>query len=396
MPFSGADAGLNKRTPSARLSSFCLTSWLAALTVTLLSGCAGDGALREPLPPRPADVQAKIVKLLPAKLSDRHAWAVDIYAAFVALEIAPSPANTCAVLAVSEQESGFRADPAVAGLGKISWAEIDRRAERLGIPAFAVRIALKLSSPNGKSYGERIDAVKTEKELSEIFEDFISEVPLGKRLFAGLNPVRTAGTMQVSIAFAENHARERSYPYPLSGSIRHEVFTRRGGLYFGIAHLLDYPAAYDTHLYRFADFNAGRYASRNAAFQRAVSLASGIPLDLDGDLMRPGAAADSAPGGTERALRAIRKTLDLSERAIRSALEQGDSQSFEHSDLYQRVFAMAERMERKALPRALIPVIALHGPKISRKLTTEWFAKRVDGRHQRCLARAAAFDFDKT
>ena len=371
-----------------------LTFWLSTLAIAFLSGCASDDQLRGPLPPRPADVQAKIGKLLPAKMEDRKEWAVDIYAAFASLEIAPSTNNICAVLAVSEQESGFRADPVVHNLGKISWGEIDRRAQRMGIPAFAVRIALKLSSPNGKSYGERIDAVTTEKELSEIFEDFIGEVPLGKRLFAGLNPVRTAGAMQVSIAFAENHTRERSYPYTVSESIRHEVFTRRGGLYFGIAHLLDYPAAYDKHLYRFADFNAGRYASRNAAFQNAVTLASGIPLDLDGDLIRHDGSDDSTPGNTERAVRAIRKTLDLSERDIRSALEQGDSKTFEQSDLYQRVFDMADRMERKELPRAVLPRIDLHGPKITRKLTTEWFARRVDSRHQRCLALANKLDLD--
>ncbi len=361
----------------------------------MLAGCASEERLPDTLPARPADVQAKIGKLLPETLRDKHAWAVDIYAAFAALEIAPTAANTCAVLAISEQESGFRADPAVPQLAKISWDEIDNRAKRMGIPAFAVRIALKISSPNGKSYGERIDAAKTERDLSEIFEDLISEVPLGQRLFAGLNPVRTGGAMQVGIAFAERHAKARGYPYPVSGSIRREVFTRRGGLYFGIAHLLDYPADYDRALYRFADFNAGRYASRNAAFQNAVSLASGIPLELDGDLILHGAISDSAPGSTERAVRAIGKTLALGQDDIRDALELGERQAFGKSTLYERVFALAERMERKPLPRAVLPQIDLHGPKIKRKLTTEWFANRVDGRHQRCLERAAALGFDR-
>src|SRR5690606_25877025 len=158
----------------------------------------------------------------------------------------------------------------------------------IGVPMFAVRLALKLPSSNGRSYAERIDAARTERALSETFEDLIARVPLGGRLFGGLNPVRTAGPMQVAIAFAEQHVRERGYPYPLDGPVRPEVFTRRGGLYFGTAHLLAYEAPYDRPLYRFADFNAGRWASRNAAFQNAVSVASGIALDLDGDLLRPG------------------------------------------------------------------------------------------------------------
>jgi len=36
----------------------------------------------------------------------------------------------------------------------------------------------------------------------------------------------------------------------------------------------------------------------------------------------------------------------------------------------------------------VIPRIDLHSPKITRPLTTEWFARRVDERYQRCLARA--------
>jgi hypothetical protein len=53
------------------------------------------------------------------------------------------------------------------------------------------------------------------------------------------------------------------------------------------------------------------------------------------------------------------------------------------------VFELAERLDRQPVPRAVLPRIALASPKITRKLTTEWFANRVDERHRKCLARAA-------
>ena len=97
------------------------------------------------------------------------------------------------VVAVTQQESSFRTDPPVPQLAAIAWREIDKQAERVGIPRLVVRTALHLPSSNGKSYSQRIDAVKTERELSEIFEDFIGRVPMGKRFFAERNPVRTGG-----------------------------------------------------------------------------------------------------------------------------------------------------------------------------------------------------------
>ena len=289
---------------------------------------------------------------------------------------------------MTEQESTFRVDPPVPRLGQIAREEIDKRADKAGIPSLLVGAALQLRSPDGRSYAERIESAKTEKDLSNAFVDFIGAVPLGQRLFASYNPVRTGGPMQVSIDYAERHAQAKPYPYAGGATVRQEVFSRRGGLYFGIAHLLDYVARYDKPIYRFADFNAGHYASRNAAFQAAVSAASGIPLELDGDLVRHGADTDK-PGSTELAVRSLAQRLELGDAAIRRALEQDDRADFDQTRLYQRVFELAEQIERRALPRAVLPRIQLHSPKITRSLTTEWFARRVDERHARCVARGA-------
>lgn len=384
LPRSSSPALPGRRRTAAAWAAGAL-AWLSLL----LAGCATPPPAAEPGLP-PSQARELVRQLLPAPLPDAGGWATDVVAAMAALQLPATPANLCAALAVTEQESTYRADPAVPGLGAIAWREIERQAGQAGVPMLLVRGALQITSPNGKSYADRIEGAKTERELSETFEDLIGMVPLGQRFLAGRNPVRTGGPMQVSIAFAEAHARQRPYPYPVVTNIRHEVFTRRGGLYFGVAHLLDYPAAYPQMLYRFADFNAGHWASRNAAFQQAVSLASGIPLALDGDLVRPGASGDDPPGSTELAVRVLATRLDMSPSAIRRDLEQGEEAGFERSRVYERVFALAEKLEGRTLPRAVMPRIDLQSPKITRKLTTEWFAKRVDERWRRCMARAGA------
>jgi len=359
-----------------------------AVCAALLAACSVPQRAAEPVGMGPTEARAAILRVLPASTTDRDGWATDTHAALATLGLPSTAANLCAVLAVTEQESGFRSDPSVPGLGAIAWKEIDRRAEDAHLPKAAVRAVLALPSPDGRSYAERIDAARTERQLSEVFEDFIGAVPFGKRLLASHNPVRTGGPMQVSIAFAESQVQKRPYPYATKESVRREVFTRRGGLYFGTAHLLAYEAAYDRMLYRFADFNAGRYASRNAAFQNALGVASGLTLALDGDLL-PRAAAGTR-GETERAAYTLAERLGLSESAIRADLQREDEAGFETSALYERVFAYAERLDRRRLPRAMLPRIDLHSPKLTRPLTTEWFANRVEERHRRCLARLDA------
>ncbi|WP_152224045.1 DUF1615 domain-containing protein [Pseudomonas sp. SCB32] len=356
---------------------------LRLLGLAALLALAGCGTRTSTPEATPEDVRAKVVKLMPASVADRPGWARDIQVAFTTQHIAPTTENLCSVLAVTEQESNYTADPAVPGLGKIARGEIDRRAGKLHVPGLLIDAALSLKSPDGRSYSQRLAAVRTEKELSAIFDDFIGSVPLGQQLFGRFNPVHTGGPMQVSVEFAEAHAD--GYPYTVDRTIRREVFSRRGGMYFGTLHLLGYPANYPQPLYRFADFNAGWYASRNAAFQRAVSEASGVNLALDGDLILYG-SYDA--GSTEKAVRTLGPRLGMSERDIRRDLEKGETPEFAKSALYAKVFALGERAAGKPLPRAILPGITLHSPKITRQLTTAWFAQRVDERYKRCLARA--------
>lgn len=112
-------------------------------------------------------------------------------------------------------------------------------------------------------------------------------------------------------------------------------------------------------------------------------------MQLDGDLIN---YHSSKPGHTELAVRTLGKRLDLSDRDIHDALERGEKRDFRKTDVYKRVYALADRMAHKALPRVMLPGITLHSPKITHKLTTAWFARRVDERYRRCLVRGSAHE----
>ncbi|MDC7710026.1 DUF1615 domain-containing protein [Vogesella indigofera] len=328
-------------------------------------------------------------KLLPDYVKPRSGWRDDIVNAIGALQLPPTAENFCAVIAVIEQESTFQADPVVPGLPAIVWNKIEEKVAGYHIPLPLVKAALLKPSPTGESYKSRIDSLRTERQMNDLFEDMAAEagklgLPVGMK-----NPIRTAGTMQVSVDFAQGHIRAWPYPYRYQGSLRDEVFSRRGGIYFGTANLLHYPAGYRDMVYRFADFNAGRYSSRNAAFQLAVAELSGRKLAPDGDLLR---YRDGLPSGeassTERALYQMSQRLGLSNSAILRDLKQEKNSSFSQSVLYQKVMALADQQLGRKVAREAFPQIRLNSPKITRKLTTEWFAKRVGWRYDNCLKRS--------
>jgi len=363
-------------------------SLAGSIVLSLLAGCMPPAGLHRAPVPAPSQARATIDAALPATVRERGAWEQDLYDVFRALNIAPTAEHVCAVIAVGEQESNLRVDPVVPGLGPLAWREIDQDAARAAIPAVVVHEVLKLKSRNGMTYAQRIDAARTEKQLSQIYEDFTGTLPLGRALFASWNPIRTRGPMQVNVAFAHKYEAVKPYPFPLTLGLDDELFTRRGSLYFGTAHLLAYSPPYDSYLYRFADYNAGQYSSRNAAFQQALSVAAGVTVVPDGALVVPNAPL-SQPSATERAARRIARALRLDQSQIHSALVLDRDASFQDTQLYHRVFELAARASGHSPRRAIVPHIDLQGPKLQRRLTTAWYAQRVQGRFKRCLARTA-------
>src|SRR5580692_3741075 len=126
-------------------------SYRVLCILLLLGGCAGEKPAPTPVL-NTADAKSQIERSLPRNVSDKAGWTADMYAAFTALTVTPTQENICAVVAVIEQESGFRVDPVVPGLGAIARKEIDNRAARAHVPLVLVNGVLQLKSSDGRTY----------------------------------------------------------------------------------------------------------------------------------------------------------------------------------------------------------------------------------------------------
>ncbi|MFC0820940.1 DUF1615 domain-containing protein [Moraxella marmotae] len=372
-----------------------------SLGVSILAGCD------MPKPPttsgKPTLSAAQIAKLIPKHTKNPKSWANDIADIFDTLSIPKDAKNACTAIAIIDQESNFHADPAVPNLGHAALKAIDDKLEdKLGKNlAVVFRTMLETRPSKQNSFIKQIKAVRTEKQLDELYREIFDYFtttykvsPLtnitklsGQGIDERINPITTLGSMQVHIDYARSHRRASMSDRQL----RADLYTQYGGLYYGIHRLLMYPADYDQPLYRFADYNSGMYSSRNAAFQQRIATLSGETLAIDGDLLlyKDGSPL-SKKSATETAaikLLAAAKT-PISERQIRADFKKEKTKDFEQTATYQAVNAMfSDKFARKPA-YAIMPKVVISGPKLSRDLDTNWFATHVDRRYQTCMTTA--------
>ena len=316
--------------------------------------------------------------------------------------INPTRSNFCSVMAVIGQESTFTANPEVKGLGALAEKEIMRRLSDLPLGIGAVHGArwflANRPSPQ-KSYLTLIRAARTERDLDLVFRNMsfylfrelaatglLRNPTLAKRVDA-INPVSTLGSMQVSAAYAiaeVEKARRTRLGTAAIWKLRDELYTRQGGVNYGTRMLLGYRAGYASRLYVFADYNAGRYASRNAAFQHMVAELSGKPLALDGDLLiYEGKTPTETASATEKALRGL--NLGQDDKAVRADLLSEKDYAFRDTTIYASVADAFRRKTGKQPPYAMLPQITLKSPKIRHSMTTAIFARAVMGRYELCM-----------
>lgn len=354
-------------------------------------GCAGEA-------PDAGLSPAEITALVRSDADDRPAWGAAVHAALGAAGQPRDAHHACMVLAVIEQESGYEADPVVPGLGAAARRALDDSArERLGRfgPAVVGQVLDTRATPDGPTFGARLAEVRTERELDLLFRDMVAHFAgrapglsrAVRTLFPAveerINPVRTAGSMQVAVAWVQEHPAAAG---ETPAVLRDTLYTRDGGVLWGTRRLFAHGGDEIAPLHRFADYNAGLYASRNAAFQEALAGLSGEALALDGDLLGwtdRGTPARS-PSQTERALNTWAATAapTLTPRRIRSDLETEKTAAFTNTDTWAAIRAAAPDA-----PLARVPVLALESTKMKSGRTTEWFAKKVEARWKDCQRR---------
>ena len=354
-----------------------------------------------------------INKLIPARVAERMSWATDVRAIMDELKIERNLVNSCAIIAVVDQESNFIADPVVPGLGKKAAKEMNERlTKKLGakMAGYFDDMLQKYPSPD-ENFMKRLEAVRTERELDQLYREMfefytkkynVSLLAGAAKLIArqdlaeAFNPVRTLGSMQVNILYASENPRGSSN----INKIRDDLYTQYGGLYYGIHRLMTYPADYDKAIYRFADYNSGMYSSRNASIQKAIAKLSGEKLALDGDLLAYDKDGDilSDTTETETLLKQIfaEHGVAVGDGQIRQDLRKEKELDFEETDTYQQVKRLYQEQFKQDLPYAIMPEVVISGPKLSRDYNTNWYASRVNQRYTRCINSGKRMGFKLT
>lgn len=355
----------------------------------------------------------QISRLIPIGVKERMSWATDIHRIMNELNIDQSKENVCSVIAIIDQESSFNANPSVPDLGNKALLTFQTEVPQKFIRQFGSTLGpavvryldfvLKNEPSHDNSFLMQIKKVKTEQDLDLIYRQIFTYIAkqfyvdslanmatkvMGKDLSEENNPITTIGSMQVSVKYASTHQRDHMSMYEL----RDYLYTREGGLYYGIHRLMSYPAEYDKKIYRFADYNSGVYSSRNAAFQQQIAELLKIDIRFDGDLLsydRDG-QVQAIAGETETALNQLFAIYDKKMTAdkIRTDLSKEKEAEFEQTATYQKVKSIYKQQLSKMPVYAVMPQVVISGPKLKKDHNTNWYASNVNRRFEACMRRS--------
>jgi hypothetical protein len=322
----------------------------------------------------------------------RQDWASHIVQQMQRHQLPLTQDNVAFVLSQIDRESSFKTDPAIPNIHDIFTYGKQSMLNKIKVLGPAAKPLMAKAEALMDEWFERygFDQVTTEGQLEKHWKamaadkatlqaDIEEQVPrLLRPLIKGFvaeqlekldaSPVETIGAMQVDMDYAQGVMEDRGQLVD-EATLRQQMYTKRRNLDIGIAKLADLRQLYfnapgltedDQLKMSMADYQAGRYSSRNAAIQHAVSTLTGTPLVLDGDLL---AYTDEdtpqiTPSKTEKALQDWAKVHqpDLDSAAIRATLLKEKASALSEQPL---VHALRQAYEQKTghlLPFAQLPV----------------------------------------
>jgi hypothetical protein len=161
---------------------------------------------------------------------------------------------------------------------------------------------------------------------------------------------------------------------------------------FGVPRLWGYPLTDTDVLYRFADYNAGQYASRNAAVQRALAQLTGIRLAADGDLLVYAAGRTGPPATTARRCGRSAHSASASCRpsprpAFAEIWRRGRSSPSRRPPATSPCGESIREQIGSPMPTAAVPELELKSPKLRRGYSTGCLRAERPPHHRACLQR---------
>ncbi|RXK80229.1 DUF1615 family protein [Chlorobaculum sp. 24CR] len=295
--------------------------------------------------------------------------------------------HVSAVCAVISQVSAFSISPKNSRMASILRKKIEA-AESNEVLRLLIETRLDQSASNGRSFRENIDSISSELDFEKWYDEFTS-ASITKPILLVLKKdasdlITTAGSMQVSVKFAEAYPKKPRNAG--GGNVRDMLYTCKGGVFYGTAYLLDYKHNYNDWKYVFADFNAGHYTSRNAGFQKMLARLTRRQVDTDGDLMNyeNGKASPSVTYVTFINF-LKKKEVEFDEKQVLKDFSKEKSYDFEESWSYKTLAELYKKRYGHPI-YAVLPDIPINSPKfVSKNLSTKWFANRVKERFNRCV-----------
>ena len=322
-----------------------------------------------------AKMTSRLVTSMPSSVHHPRQWANAIINALTAQHVETSADNLCAILAVIELGSNYQANPRLHTPKRLVRLELMRQAHAHHVPAMILARALRLTSPDGRSYADRMANMQTEFDLYTFFQDMTEQLSAEKRGRRIQNPVTRAGSMQVPLLFAIRHPQFVEQQ-PTSDAAA--LFSLAPGIAAGVAYFFDHPEDQRTLEERLGDYFVAPYASRNAALQAALAKISGEAILLDGNL------TDSSPAA--QWIKRHPDQLGLSVDDITRGLAHRQDGQLKQTVLFQRIMALAQQQTGSVTPSFVVAATNLNLLPLGGKVASAPIVNHLQQRWRTCIA----------